>query len=148
MMNLIPWHRDNNLFSMMDDFQRSLSNSLNGDSSFRVDIREKDGSYLVEAELPGFDQKDIAIEVQGDTMVVSATREDQKEEKDKRGNIIRRERYYGSFSRSFDVSNIDVAKIKADYKKGVLELELPKLPQVDQRPEVRKIEIGGGTGHD
>lgn len=143
MKNLIPWRKEHNLFSLLDDFQRSMSNNLNDDASFRVDIHEKDNSYLVEAELPGFEQKDIDIELNGDTLVVSANRESENEEKDKKGNIIRRERYYGSFSRSFDVSGIDVNKIKADYKKGVLELVLPKLPDSEKKPEMRKIEISG-----
>lgn len=142
MKSLIPWEKETNLFRFMDDIERSLSNRLSGDARFRVDISEKDNGYLLEAELPGFDREDINVELQDKTLVINAIHKSEKEEKDKDGKYMRRERYYGSFSRSFDVSEIDVDKIKADYKNGVLELDLPKQKPENRESDVKKIEIG------
>lgn len=145
MFNLIPYNRrEANLFRFMDDFERSFfNNSLKGDSRFRVDISEKDGNYFLEAELPGFDKEDIHVDLNGEVLTIHATHESKDEEKDKDGNYIRRERRFGSYSRSFDVSDIDVDNIKADYKNGVLALTLPQKPALPQGAATRKIEIGG-----
>lgn len=142
-MNLIPYtRRESNLFRMLDDMERSFfQSSVNGSSQFRCDISEKDGNYLLEAELPGFDKNDIHVDVDGDKLTISATHTENKDEKDKDGNYIRRERRYGTFSRSFDVSGIDAENIKAEYKNGVLNLALPKAKE--EEAPVRKIEIGG-----
>lgn len=142
MKSLIPWEKETNLFRFMDDIEQSLSNKLSGEARFRVDICDKDNGYLLAAELPGFNKEDISVELQDKTLVINAVHKSEKEDKDKDGKFLRRERYYGSFSRSFDVSEIDVDKIKADYKNGVLELDLPKLKPELIEPSVKKIEIG------
>lgn len=64
---------------------------------------------------------------------------DSKDEKDDKGDYIRRERYYGSYSRSFNVSEIDVEGIKAAYENGVLTLTMPKKAPV--KPESKHLEI-------
>ena len=61
------------------------------------------------------------------------------EDEDKRPNYVKRERVYGSFSRSFDVSGIDVEKIEAAYNDGILTLTMPK--KVEVKPASRKLEI-------
>lgn len=145
MFSMIPYRkREANLFGFMDDLERSLYSNVSGDARFRVDISEKDDNYLLEAELPGFDKDDINVQLDGDTLSVSANHESKSEEKDKDGRYVRRERRYGSFTRSFDVTGIDVDKIKADYKNGVLELNLPKVKAEEKAPEARKINIGSG----
>lgn len=142
MFGLVPFNRrEANLFSFMDDMEKSVFNStINGKSQFRCDIKEQDGSYLMEAELPGFNKDEINIKLDGDTLTISASHKEEKEEKDEKTGYIRRERRYGSFSRSFDISEIDADHIKADYKNGILTLELPKLKEV--QPPTRHIEIG------
>ncbi|MDL2254244.1 Hsp20/alpha crystallin family protein [Ruminococcaceae bacterium OttesenSCG-928-I18] len=144
MLNLIPYtKREANLFSFMDDLERSFfNNAVSGKDQFRCDISEKDGNYKLEAELPGFDKKDIHVELNGDMLTINAEHKSEEEKKDENGRYVRRERRYGSFSRSFDVSGIDVDHIKADYKNGVLELDLPAIKLEEKAPEVRKIEIG------
>lgn len=142
MMSLTPRSRnDMNIFRMMDDFERGFfSNTVSGMSQFRTDISEKDDAYLLEADLPGFDKDNINIDLDGDVLTISAEQKTENEEKDKDGNYIRRERRYGSFSRSFDVAGIDTENIKADYKDGVLKLDLPKAKE--QQPASRRITIG------
>ena len=92
--------------------------------------------YLLEADLPGFEKKDITLDIQNDTLIVRAERKSKVEEKDK---VIRMERSYGSYTRSFDISGVDADKIKAKYVDGVLRLTLPKLEQ--RLPEGRRLEI-------
>ena len=140
MYSMIPY-RNSSLFSFMDDLERGFSNSINGKNNFRCDISEKGDQYMLEAELPGFDKKDIGIELDGDMLTISATHEETNDEKDKAGNYVRRERRYGSFSRSFDIEGIDTQQIKADYKNGILELTLPKKKAEPHAEEKRQIPI-------
>ena len=93
--------------------------------------------YLVKADLPGFAKEDIRIDVDGDCLTISA--EKKKETKEEKDNFIRRERRYGSLSRSFDISGVDAAAIKAKYDSGVLELTLPK--KGDVTPSSHQISI-------
>ena len=95
--------------------------------------------YLLEADLPGFEKKDITLDIQNDTLIVRAERKSRMEEKDKKDKVIRMERSYGSYTRSFDISGVDADKIKAKYVDGVLCLTLPKLEQ--RLPEGRRLEI-------
>lgn len=143
MYSMIPFSRgESNVFRLMDDIQRSFfDNTVSGKDQFRCDISEKDGDYLLEAELPGFSKEDISVQLNGDMLTISANHEENKDETDKNGNYIRRERRYGSYSRSFNIEGIDTNGIKADYKSGVLNLTLPKSKST--KPETRKIEIGG-----
>ena len=104
---------------------------------FKADIVDKGDKYVLEAELPGFDKKDININVDDNRLTITAEHSESKEES--KDNYIRKERRYGSFTRSFDVSNIKTEDIKADYKNGMLVLDLPKK---DSGPDSRKIDIG------
>jgi len=106
---------------------------------FRTDIRDTGKAYELEAELPGFSKEDIKIDVEGDYLTVSAEHKENKEEKDAEGNYIRRERYYGSFSRSFDISGVNPESISASYQDGVLKLVMPK--QEAKLPSARRLEI-------
>ena len=112
-------------------------NDWMGMNGFRVDIREQDGAYVLDAELPGFKKEDIKIDVENDCLTISAERKLDEEEKQK--NFIKRERFYGSFSRSFDVSGVNVDGIEAAYNDGVLKLTMPK--KVETVPPTRRLEI-------
>lgn len=106
---------------------------------FRTDIKDAGKAYELEAELPGFAKEDIKIDVEGDYLTISAEHKENKDEKDKKGNYIRRERYFGSFSRSFDISGVDTEKITASYNDGVLKLTMPK--QETKLPAAKRLEI-------
>ncbi|MDD3401293.1 MAG: Hsp20/alpha crystallin family protein [Eubacteriales bacterium] len=123
-------------FAEMDRLERAFfgDSTLNG---FLTDIQDEGDHYLLEAELPGFKKEDIKIDLDGDCMTISATRQSKSEEKKK--GMLRQERSYGSFRRSFDVSDIDADNIGAAYEDGVLKLTLPKKqPQVTS---ARRLEI-------
>ena len=94
----------------------------------KTDVRETDGSYEVDIDLPGFKKDEISAELKNGYLTISAAKGLDKDEKDKKtGNYIRRERYAGSMSRSFyigdDVSQED---IHAKFENGILQLTIPK----------------------
>ena len=140
MFGMIPFTREeNSLWNYLDNMEKSLFTGFGDMSQFRCDIQDKGDSYLLEAELPGFAKEDIQLNVKDGILTISAQHKESSEEKDKKGNYIRRERRYGSFTRSFDISGIQEHAITAAYNNGVLELELPKAqPEV---PVARQIEI-------
>ena len=105
-------------------------------NQFRTDVTDEGDHYRLETDLPGFEKKDITLDIRDNTLIVRAERKSKIEEKDK---VIRMERSYGSYQRSFDISGVDADKIKAKYVDGVLKLTLPKLEQ--RLPEGRRLEI-------
>ena len=108
-------------------------------AAMKSDVIDEGDHYELEADLPGFDKKDIHLELQGDNLVISAERHSNAEEKNKDGKVVRMERSYGSYSRSFNVSQIDTNHIRASYENGVLKLNLPK--RNTQLPESRVLQI-------
>lgn len=92
----------------------------------RADIEETENAYRVLADLPGIDKKDLKVSMHDHTLTISAERKHEKEEKEK-DSYYRKERAYGSFQRSFTFPNhVKTDGIKADYKNGVLSVEVPK----------------------
>ena len=104
-----------------------------------ADIQEDGDNFVLEADLPGFKKEDIHVDVADDRLTVSAERHSNYEDKDKKGNYLRCERSYGSYARSFDISGIDAAGIKAAYADGVLRVTLPKQKEVPASS--RRLEI-------
>lgn len=142
MFGMIPFGREeNSLFRYLDNMEKNLFTGFGDVSHFRCDIQDKGDSYFMEAELPGFQKEDIAIDVNGDTLVITARHNSESGEKDEQGNYVRRERKFGSYSRSFDLTGIDAEKIKASYNNGILELTLPK--KEEPTGATRSIQIEG-----
>lgn len=108
-------------------------------AEFKTDVTDEGDHYLMEADLPGFDKKDIHLDINGDTLIVHAERHSKAEEKDQQNRVVRVERSYGSYSRSFDISAINADGIKAKYENGVLTLTLPKKEATT--PETKRLEI-------
>lgn len=141
MFGMLPFDRsDNNVFDTFDNFTRDFFRKSNTDlPAFRTDIRDTGDSYVLEAELPGFRKEDIDLDLKDGILTITAVHQDSEEKKAEDGSYIRRERRYGSFTRSFDVTGIDEAGITAAYENGVLALTLPKAKPVE--PETHKIAI-------
>lgn len=135
-----------NPFREMEELERSFfanpfgnffgSNSL---AEFKTDVTDEGDHYLLEADLPGFDKKDIALDINGDILTVHAERHSKVEEKDKKDKVIRMERSYGSYSRQYDISRVKADEIKAKYDNGVLKLTLPK--KEENSPASKRLEI-------
>ena len=143
MFELIPFDRHSRSmsafdpFRMLDEMDRRFMNAAPSVSAFRTDVLDTGDAFKLESELPGFKKEDIKIDIENDCLTISAERKaDNKEEKD---NYVKRERYYGSFSRSFDVSGINVDAIEAAYNDGVLTVTLPK--KAAEIPASRRLEI-------
>lgn len=141
MFGMLPFDRsDNNLFDTFDNFARDFFRRSNTDlPAFRTDIRDTGDSYVLEAELPGFKKEDITLDLKDGILTITAAHSDESEDKAADGSYIRRERRYGSFQRSFDVTGIEEKNITAAYENGVLALTLPKAKPVE--PETHRIEI-------
>lgn len=139
MFGMLPFDRsDSNVFDTFDNFARDFFRKSNTDlPAFRTDIRDTGDSYVLEAELPGFRKEDITLDLKDGILTITAQHSETSEQKD--GSYIRRERRYGSFQRSFDVTGIDEAGITAAYESGILALTLPKAKPAE--PEVRRISI-------
>ena len=113
----------NNLFD--DMFDDSFFRSYN--SYMKTDIKEVDNQYVLDIEMPGFNKKDISVELNDGYLTISGNKSTNNDEKDTEGNIIRQERYSGSYSRSFYVGDsIKKEDIKANYDNGELKIYLPK----------------------
>ena len=94
--------------------------------AIKLDIKEGEKEFFVEAEIPGVRKEDITVDVEGDTVTLRAEAKKEKEEK-KGEKIVYSERSYGVVSRSFTLPlDVDDKAVKAEYKDGVLKLVLPK----------------------
>ncbi len=141
MFGMIPFERDDmDMFSTFDNFARNFFRNSNADlPAFRTDIQDNGDSYLLEADLPGFNKEDLKLEIKDNILTIHASHDESHAEKDNLGNYVRRERRCGSFSRSFDISGIDEERISAAYENGVLKLTLPKAQPTP--PASRRISI-------
>lgn len=93
----------------------------------KTDVQEKDGNYMIDMELPGYEKDDIQAELKDGYLTIIANHNENRDEKDEAGNYIRRERYTGSCKRSFFIGNgVKQEDIKAAFKNGILQLSLPK----------------------
>ncbi len=101
-----------------------------------VDLFNEEDRILVKAEIPGIDKKNLDIHVENNVLTISGEKKRENEMKDE--NAYRMERCYGKFSRSFSLPTpVDSEKVKASYKDGILEIDLPKVEQV--KPKRIKI---------
>ncbi|MBP2034017.1 HSP20 family protein [Clostridium algifaecis] len=147
MFDMVPFRKNNDL-RRGDNFENFVDSFFNNDffaplnlkgfgTGFKADLKETDTAYLVEADLPGVNKDSIDINYDNNYLTISAKREDKTEEKSE--NLIRRERSYGEFRRSFYVDNVDKNAVSASFKNGVLKINLPKLQKGSK--ENTKIDI-------
>ena len=109
----------------------------------KTDVRETDSGYEVDIDLPGFKKDEINIQLDNGYLSISAAKGFDKDEQDKEGKYIRKERYAGSMSRSFYVGNaITQDDIKAKYESGILRLSVPK-KAAEEIESAKRIAIEG-----
>lgn len=138
MFGITPFER-NDLWNPFRDLEKELFRGFGAMGHCRTDIKDEGDKYLLECEMPGFDKNDIKIDVNGSTLTLCAEHKTENSEKNSSGEYIRRERSYGSYCRSFDISNIDEHAIDAEYTNGILRLTLPK--KAKEQPQTKRIEI-------
>ena len=143
MFELIPFDRtirhmtNFDPFRELDNMERSFFGNGSVVSAFRTDVSDTGDAFKLEAELPGFSKDDIKIDIENDCLTISAERK--FDDEDKKKSFVKRERFYGSYSRSFDVTGIDTDAIEASYNDGVLTLTMPK--KKAEVPASRRLEI-------
>jgi HSP20 family protein len=104
-----------------------------------IDVRETEAELVVEAELPGMDEKDVSVTLTNGVLTLKGEKKSEREEKKDDYHLM--ERSYGSFQRSFQVADtIDADKVKAAFEKGVLKVTLPKRPEAVKSE--KRIPIG------
>lgn len=135
---LTRWDPFAELGELRSRLDRMFDESLDGREHAwtpAIDVVREDGHLVVRADLPGIKPEDVKIEVEDDILTVSGEHTESKEEKDE--NYVRRERRYGSFSRSMALpAGVDAEKIKANTHDGVVEVTIP-LPKEAKKEPVR-----------
>ncbi len=141
-MRFMPDVRDD--FDLFDDvFDNGFDVPMfNQEPVLKTDVVEKDGKYIMKTDLPGFAKNDVKVTLENGTLSIHASRHENKDEKDRKGKVLRRERRYGSYSRSFYVGNqVKDSDVKANYNNGVLTIELPAKEDKKEIPEKKYIAI-------
>lgn len=132
-MNLMPFRKNRGKRSLVergeDPFNSLISDFFSdmvdvADIGFKTDIREDKDNYYIEAELPGLSKEDINLEIEENNLIISATNEDVREEKN--DVYLRRERRTGKYQRAFAIDKVKEDDIKAEYNDGILTVTLPK----------------------
>ncbi len=137
MFEMIPFDRTFRRMVTFDPFREMEAMERKTVSAFRTDVSDRGDAFVLECELPGFRKEDINISTEKETLTVSAERK--LEDEEKKAGFVKRERFYGSFTRSFDLTGINADGIEAKYTDGILTLTLPK--KVEELPESHRIEI-------
>ena len=139
-MALIPRLMPNKLYldDVFDDFMFPTVKDEFG--KMKCDIYEKDGAYHLEMDVPGFDKKDVQIEIDdNDYLTITAEKSSENNEVDDDKNYIRKERNYGKYQRSFYVGGIDKDNIQANFENGILKISMPK--KEEEKSSKKTIEI-------
>lgn len=138
-----------NVFPMLDEMDRMFgswmrgSRELDSTADFMppVDIIEAKDGLMVKVEVPGLEKDNFKVSVEDNVLTISGEKKMEYDEKDKEQNYHRIERTYGCFSRSFTLPRtVDVQKVKANYKNGILEVKLPKSEEA--KPKEIEINVG------
>ena len=136
MAGLVPFNKKNKEISTntgFEDFYKVLDDYFSNDwpfkrtlthDTFKVDVEDNGNEYLIEAEVPGIDKKDINVELNDGKLMISITRDENSESKKK--NFIHRERRYSSMSRSIYLEDAKPDGIKAKLENGLLKVVVPK----------------------
>jgi len=132
----------NRVNSLFQDYGRSNQEELTTSGSFipAVDVYEDEHKVTLKLEVPGVKEEDLDVQVENNTLAIRGERKFEKEEKEE--NFQRIERRYGSFARSFTLTNTtDTESVKANYENGVLKIELAK--REEAKPKQIKVSVGG-----
>ena len=107
----------------------------------KTDVRETDDSYELDVDLPGFKKDEVKVELENGYLTISAAKGLDKDDQDKKGRYIRRERYAGQMSRSFYVGDgLEPKDVNASFEDGILRLSMPKAAP-KQLPQQTSIAI-------
>jgi HSP20 family protein len=137
-MKTLTMYRPATIQNALSDFDRYFE-SFFGDSMRQnylpsVDIQETEKAYVLEMDLPGYDEKNIEVHVDGSSLTIASKQEEMKNANDEKGTYILKERRLSSFTRSFKLpENADSASVSAAFKNGILTLEINKRAEAQKR---------------
>jgi HSP20 family protein len=137
---LAKFHKDlDQLFDLGNPWSVSRDTSLlDGLWAPAVDVLERKDSIVVKADLPGLSKEDISVSIENNVLTINGEKKMEKEHKE--GDIVRSERYYGSFNRAFTLpSTVDPNQVNAKFENGVLELTLAK--KEEAKPRQIRIDV-------
>ena len=141
--NLFDDFMDDFSFPTLPDVDKELYGK-HAKNLMKTDVKETEKGYEVDMDLPGFKKDEIQMELNDGVLTISAAKGLNKDEEDKKGNYIRKERYAGSMSRSFYVGeDVQQEDIKAEFKHGILKLFVPKKEAKPAVEEKKHIAIEG-----
>lgn len=144
MSNLMPYRLSRHPLAraefpfLNDFFQPFFASNESMPVGMRVDVKDENDHYLLEADLPGFKKDDVNIEIDDGMLTISAEMKEEKKDESK-SNYVYNERRHMKLQRSFSLSGINETAVSAAYEDGVLKLTLPK--QAEQPVAGRKIDI-------
>ena len=153
MSNYLPTVFGENLMDVFDVFDRSFFRGFgnvdralygkNAQRMMKTDVKETDEGYEVDVDLPGFKKDEIKLELNQGYLVISAEKSLEKTNENKKGKMLRQERYAGVMQRSFYVGDsVTETDVKASYESGVLHIRVPK-KEAQKLPEKKTILIEG-----
>lgn len=129
MFNLMPYEQNDNFltnaFNDLENFSRSFWETPTT-KIFKTDIKDMGNSYLLETDMPGVNKQDIEITVNDNYLTIKCNKNEEFKDKDSKNKYLKRERFWGSYCRSFDIKAVNADEITAKYQNGVLKLNLPK----------------------
>ena len=143
-MKAVTMYRPSTIHNALSDFDRYFE-SFFGDSLLApatrifnhlpaVDIRETENAYMLDMELPGYDEKSIEVHIDGSSISIASKQEESREEKKNEGTYVLRERRINAFSRSFKLpENADPEAVTAAFKNGILSMEIKKRAEAQKR---------------
>ncbi|MDR2480196.1 MAG: Hsp20/alpha crystallin family protein [Treponema sp.] len=143
-MKAVTMYRPSTIQNALSDFDRYFE-SFFGDSLLvpatrifnhlpAVDIRETENAYVLDMELPGYDEKSIEVHIDGSSLSIASKQEESQEEKKNEGTYVLRERRINAFSRAFKLpENADPEAVTAAFKNGILSMEIKKRAEAQKR---------------
>ena len=129
MYRITPYRRNNltsrDVFDLFDDFFGDRKAMYVRD--FRIDVKDEKDKYIVEAEVPGFDKKDLSIKFENDHLTIAIDTEQENETKNEDNNYIHKERHVFKSERNIYLEDVDPKQLSASLNNGILTIELMKL---------------------
>ena len=126
-----------------EPFMFKTNSLVSTNGAMRTDIRENEKGYELDIDLPGVAKEDVTAELEDGYLTIKATTSKNDDVQDENGRYLRRERFYGTYSRSFYVGDqITEEDIKAKFENGILEISIPKKEVIPEEPQKKTITIG------
>ena len=127
-------------FDLFDDFFDDNFFNKKEKNLMKTDIKEKKDKYVIEMDLPGFEKENIKLELNNGYLTISGKQENKIDEEEEK--YVHKERFYGECTRSFYVGdNIKEEDINAEFKNGILKIDIPKRQEQIEQNETKQIEI-------